>query len=58
MILQKPHVLEKSGSSVMAENAFNKSDWSILWSSISIGRINLCFRFLVPGDNHQGKVGS
>ena len=32
MILQKPHLLEKSGSLVMAENAFNQSDWSILWS--------------------------
>ena len=56
LILRKLHVLEKSDSSVMAQNALNKSDCSILWSSISLEGINQYLRFLF-WDNNQGKIG-
>ena len=57
MILRKRHIWEKSGPSVMAYDACNQSDCSILWSLVSLEGINQYLIFL-HWDKQQGKVWS
>ena len=63
MILQKLHFCEKYDSPVLwysfssAQNALNQSECSCLWSTTSLGGVNIYLRIL-HRDNHKGKVES
>ena len=63
MILQKLHFCEKYDSPVLrysfssAQNALNQSECSSLWSTTSLGGVNIYLRIL-HRDNHKGKVES
>ena len=46
MILLGPHAKKRYGSSVIAQSAFNKSDFRILWSSTSVEGIHQYLVFI------------
>ena len=45
MILQTLHIMYKSGSSIMAQDNPNQSDYAILWWAISLEGIDQYFKF-------------